>query len=335
VVPAGRADLEELAGYADEGRRRAEAGGPEEFELFDPSTGQRFRYQYLWVDFARAPLDFRGLIRLGSGSVRLARDGTGRLRGVSVVIPVNAATLPYLEAQPVTRAYFRGLDPAQRAEYATPEDRTAAWFLRHLHAREPGDAAARCALLRDLFRVAFREGRLLTSSPAPFFQDLLRRSGFVEAPGATHHDFGPDLPSPTYVLDVRGPRLAGFLSRLLEGGGGGRPAAGPGAALPGELASALAKRLSGWVREESAATAAAYGAVPAEPQAEEGPLEALTPRERQVALAVMDGLSNVEIADRLGMRPLTAKKHLTHVFAKAGVASRTQLIRRLLSARGG
>ena len=66
-----------------------------------------------------------------------------------------------------------------------------------------------------------------------------------------------------------------------------------------------------------------------------GTLEGLTPREREVALAVLDGLSNAEIADRLGIRLLTVKKHLSRVFEKAGVRSRTQLIRRLIGEGAG
>ncbi len=314
VVPATAEDLGELEQYARVCRERAATGGPAEFGLYDPGTGRRFRYQYLWVDFVRAPLDFRTVLDLGPGTVRLARDARGALRGISVVIPVNATTLPRLASQPVTGPYFRSLAPEQRAEYAVAAERTAAWFLRHLSAAAPEDSAARGVLLQDLFRIAFREGRLLTTSPAPFFQDLLLHTGFVPSPGATHHDFGPDLASPTYVLDVRGARLADLLTRLLED----RDPAPAGANMPAELAHALARHLTG------------MATVAAADRADDDPLRALTPRERTIALAVVEGLSNAEIADRLGIRPLTAKKHLTHVFAKVGVASRTQLIRRML-----
>lgn len=330
VVPATAADLPELDANAAACRRRAEAEGPAAFEVVDPATGARFTFPYLWVDFLRAPLDFHALLDLAPGVVRLTRDAPGRLCGVSVVIPVNAETLPFLEAQPVTRTYFRRLRTAERAEYAVPPAETAAWFIRHLHTADLADAAARGALFRDLFRLAFRNGRLLTSSPAPFFQDLVRRCGFVEVAGATHHDFGADLPSPTYILDVRGPRLAALLSTLIHGG------APPDDARAGAVTRLLAERLAAWAAESARLGQPAPSGVGAAPAPDRtaphgaGTLAGLTPREREVALAVLDGLSNAEIAARLRVSMLTVKKHLSRVFEKAGVRSRTQLIRKLI-----
>lgn len=318
VVPATAADLPELEAYHDRCRRLAQEG-PAPMRMLDPASGTPFAFPYLWVDFIRAPLDFRALLGLGPGVVRIARDSLGALRGVSVVIPVHAATLPYLTARPVTRAYFAALGPGELAEYAVPPQAATTWFIRHLHTGELDDAPARGALFRDLFGFALRHGRLLTSSPAPFFQELLRRCGFVEVPGATHQDFGPDLPSPTYLLDTRGERLAAFLGRLLYSG------APPGQTGAGDLLQALVPRLTAWAEAGSEWPAAPR---PEAPAAEAG---GLTPREREVCRTVLEGLANKEIADRLGISPLTVKKHLTRIFAKLGVMSRTQLIRRLVS----
>lgn len=54
-------------------------------------------------------------------------------------------------------------------------------------------------------------------------------------------------------------------------------------------------------------------------------LEELTRRERQVALAVADGLSNREIAERLSIAERTVKARLTSVFQKLDVRDRVQL----------
>jgi DNA-binding CsgD family transcriptional regulator len=51
----------------------------------------------------------------------------------------------------------------------------------------------------------------------------------------------------------------------------------------------------------------------------------LTPTELEVVRLVAEGLRNKDIADKLLMAPATVKTHLTHVFAKLGVASRTEL----------
>lgn len=49
----------------------------------------------------------------------------------------------------------------------------------------------------------------------------------------------------------------------------------------------------------------------------------LTLREREVLLWVANGLRNQQIAERLGIRPATVKRHLENLYAKLGVAGRT------------
>ncbi len=51
----------------------------------------------------------------------------------------------------------------------------------------------------------------------------------------------------------------------------------------------------------------------------------LTTREREVALAAADGLSNAEIAARFGKSEITIKSQLSSVFTKLGVQRRSQL----------
>jgi len=54
-------------------------------------------------------------------------------------------------------------------------------------------------------------------------------------------------------------------------------------------------------------------------------LAGLSPREREVAVAVGQGRSNAEIAGDLFMSLATVKAHVTHIFAKLGVANRVQI----------
>jgi len=51
----------------------------------------------------------------------------------------------------------------------------------------------------------------------------------------------------------------------------------------------------------------------------------LSAREREVATLVADGLTNQEIATRLGIAPRTADAHLEHIRIKLGVRSRAQV----------
>jgi len=56
---------------------------------------------------------------------------------------------------------------------------------------------------------------------------------------------------------------------------------------------------------------------------------ALTPTERRVAELVAEGLQTKEVAARLFVSPKTVEGHLSHIYGKLGVTSRTELARRL------
>ena len=57
--------------------------------------------------------------------------------------------------------------------------------------------------------------------------------------------------------------------------------------------------------------------------------EGLTPSERRVADLVANGRTNAEVAATLFLAERTVASHLTHVYAKLGVRSRTELSRKL------
>jgi DNA-binding NarL/FixJ family response regulator len=57
--------------------------------------------------------------------------------------------------------------------------------------------------------------------------------------------------------------------------------------------------------------------------------EGLTAAERRVAALVAEGRTNREVAAALFVTERTVASHLSHVYAKLGVRSRTELARRL------
>lgn len=68
---------------------------------------------------------------------------------------------------------------------------------------------------------------------------------------------------------------------------------------------------------------------------EHTPLDRLTPRERQVVLAVCRGLSHKEAGRELGLAPTTVSSHLYRAYAKLGVTSRSALARLVHGETGG
>jgi Response regulator containing a CheY-like receiver domain and an HTH DNA-binding domain len=106
------------------------------------------------------------------------------------------------------------------------------------------------------------------------------------------------------------------------------------------ILGALEAGACGYLLKDAASTdvadgirAAARGESPLDPRAartilnaraEPDPLEALSPREREVLELLVEGLPNKLIARRLEISEKTVKSHLTHVFREIGVTDRTQ-----------
>ena len=55
----------------------------------------------------------------------------------------------------------------------------------------------------------------------------------------------------------------------------------------------------------------------------------MTPAERRVAILVAEGRTNREVAAALFLGERTVASHLTHIYAKLGVRSRTELARKV------
>lgn len=63
------------------------------------------------------------------------------------------------------------------------------------------------------------------------------------------------------------------------------------------------------------------------------PTKVLTDREREVAMLVMQGYANKEIATRLHISIETVKEHVHHILMKFGVTSRQMLLISLLDVK--
>ena len=116
-----------------------------------------------------------------------------------------------------------------------------------------------------------------------------------------------------YVLAMLEAGATGYLAKTARGREvveAVRTAAAGGTVLSASIAARVLKR--------------AAGGTPPSPR--------LTAREMDVLRAAARGLSNKQIAAQLGLSARTVQTHLTSVFAKLGVASRTEAVLRALQA---
>lgn len=101
---------------------------------------------------------------------------------------------------------------------------------------------------------------------------------------------------------------------------------GPAAELDQGASRAATAPTGSAVRTGGATTPASTGTPDSgEPPGAVLDLDLLTDREREVALAVAEGLGNTEIARELYLAPSTVKSHLSSALTKFGLSNRTQL----------
>ncbi len=141
---------------------------------------------------------------------------------------------------------------------------------------------------------------------------------------ATRALAGPDVVDPLAVVVITTFDLDEYVHGALKAGARGflLKDAGPDLLVQAIRAAADGEALiapSVTVRLLAAFARAGKDARPAQP------VEALTPREEEVLLAVARGLTNAEIGDALHISLSTVKSHLAALMAKLGVRNRVEI----------
>jgi DNA-binding CsgD family transcriptional regulator len=92
-----------------------------------------------------------------------------------------------------------------------------------------------------------------------------------------------------------------------------------------EAAAELLAQWRGWRVDQLKQVRTQLGMAPTGDRAVTG-ADALTPREREVALLIASGLTNSELARKLYISPKTAAVHVSNILHKLGLSSRTEVV---------
>nr|WP_223192787.1 helix-turn-helix transcriptional regulator [Paenibacillus sedimenti] len=269
----------------------------------DPVTGELFRIEYTaeQVRYNAAPLDLKSLYVLEPSSIKLLRDEEERVCALAICIPFHAVTLPWLEQDPLCSPYLNSLKLEERTRLASPQEQPAGWFLRSFDYADILNPRLRTTAIYLIYSFLCRGGLLVCT---PFDNEIGRKAytgfGFNIVEGATHCNHDGRTPTPTYELDTRGEKLLEFLNHLFRRAGM-------------EWKSTI-------VNTDEGTALLLHSPL----------LDLLSDREREVALQVLSGFSNMEIAKNLIITESTVKKHLKSIYVKLDIHKRTQLAVKLM-----
>lgn len=152
------------------------------------------------------------------------------------------------------------------------------------------------------------------------------RMPVLDGIGATRAIAGPGVAAPPRVLVVTTFNLDQQVYEALRAGASGFLLKDAG---PAQLVDAVRTVAAGDALLAPSVTQALLGrfAERVLPAAATDPrLAALTPREREVLMAIADGLSNAEIADRLVISHETVKTYVSHILLKLDLRDRVQAV---------
>jgi pimeloyl-ACP methyl ester carboxylesterase/DNA-binding CsgD family transcriptional regulator len=179
---------------------------------------------------------------------------------------------------------------------------------------------------RQVFTSRFIPGA--SDEQVRWFNDLCRKTASAEGAAALLESRGdvdvtgllPQVQAPTLVLHARDDNVCPV--------GEGRLIA---AAIPGAQFVELESRNHVLLESEPAwqrfcASVDEFLRPGSSAAGEHAAFASLSPREREILAQLTEGLSNAEIAERLGVSEKTVRNHLSHLFDKLGVWSRAQAI---------
>lgn len=184
----------------------------------DPGTNECYNYVISAGEslYTLKHIDLRELYDLDPGIVKLIRDSSGTLYGLSAIIPINAHTLDYLKTKPLSKAFFTSLPEALLKEFRVPKDTKAGYFVKTIDIADFSDLTMREAAGITFINHMLSPGFCVAAPPAnPIFEDIHLRLGCEIAKNGAHYDYDGKTLTPLYVIDTRGSKLQDFLNKMI------------------------------------------------------------------------------------------------------------------------
>ncbi len=307
LEPIDSANYVDAETYIEERLRTAK---PQRIRCSDPQTGALFRFEMSAEEslLRLSALPLNELLRTGPDSVRLVRSKEGNVLGLFAIVPIHGGTAAFLRSAPLSRMYF---ETRETILSEGSERYPAGWFVYAMDVVDLEDESLRSAIVQAIFE-KIAEGGLVLQSPPPlaYFRYACEGLGFECADVPSHPAYGESYPAYVYEIDTRGNRLKDYLRKMVPQ---------RGALIEGHNADA------GAVAKAEAAEEI--------PRTIEAIMAALTPREKEVASLLTQGLSNSDIAAALFVSEAAVKKHVNAMLSKYGLKNRTQLARAILDGR--
>lgn len=270
-------------------RKRLEVATPLSLSGMDPETEEYFD-EYVSKEemtLTIKHLELRTWVELDPQSAMLLRTAEGDAIGLAVIVPIHRATLPTLSRDPFAGPYLRSLSPLERRQLEVEPPGQAGWFIRTI---DYADWKNQDMVLETMYLMFsyMCSGGLFFASPPPM--DFFRMSH----------------------LNLGFQPAAGVVHQHYDGK----------TPTPTFVLDTRGDKLESFLR-----FLLRRGGLPDELDWRSGPGSRLTEREREVVALVFDGLTNGEIAKALFISEITVKKHVSAIYGKLSVKSRSQLIK--------
>ncbi|WP_261304254.1 LuxR family transcriptional regulator [Paenibacillus andongensis] len=270
----------------------------------DLDTGEQFLIDYPVeaLRLSTGNFNISKLFQLAPESLKLLRDRDGRVHALSVIVPMHAGTLSWLEQDPICQPYLASLTSEERSQLEVTSARPAGWFMRIMDFVDLMDPALRTQAIHMIYAHMCMGGIFVCS---PITTDITKKIypalGLQVVEGAAHTNYDGNTITNTYAIDTRGNKLCDFIDTLFRKAG------------------------LDWKRTVKAF----YPGVNEDRRTVL--LKQFTTREQEVIECVVTGCSNAEVASRLFISEVTVKKHLKSIYVKLGISTRTQLVSKMMA----